>query len=280
VILAAQLAVGAVAVFGYAQILYLLPISLFAMSVAASELPELSRKREEARRALAPRVSQALRRISYFVIPSTLAYLFLGDVLTAALFQRGEFGGTDTLVVYGVLACFSLGLPATSGSRVLSSAFYALHDTRTPARIAYLRVAVSVGVGAALMFPMDHLAVGPLRLGAAGLALGASLAAWIEYALLRKRLRKLLGEHGPGSGTVVRIGLAASLATAAGVAASLAIPAPAPGSRFLSGLLRLPPGSLDHLVRAAETVLPFGVAYLAVTAALGVGVPLGRRSAS
>lgn len=280
VVLAAQLAVGAVAVLGYAQILYVLPISLFAMSVAASELPELSRKREEARRSLAPRVSQALRRISYFVIPSTLAYLFLGDVVTAALFQRGDFGETDTLVVYGVLACYAVGLPASSGSRALSSAFYAIRDTRTPARVAYLRVGLSIALGVALMFPLDTLGVGRLRFGAAGLALGASAAAWLEYVLLRKRLAKAIGPHGPGVAMIVRSVLAGCLASAAAVAVLTVLPTVPPGSDAVSSMIGLPVVFVAPLMRALETVLPFGVVYLAAAAVLGLGIPLRARSPS
>ena len=55
---------------GYAQTFYMLPISLFGMSVAASELPELSRMRGEAERGARARVSAALRRVAFFVIPS------------------------------------------------------------------------------------------------------------------------------------------------------------------------------------------------------------------
>jgi len=265
VVLAAQLAVGAVAVLGYAQILYLLPISLFAMSVAASELPELSRSRKEAASVLSSRVSTALERIAYLLVPSALAYLFLGDVLTAALFQRGEFGGPDTLVVYGVLACYALGLPASSASRVLSSAFYALRDTRTPARIAYLRVGVSVVLGASLMFPLDRYGVAGLRFGAAGLALGASVGAWVEYGLLRRRLRSAIGGHAPP--------VAGAAAVAAGVGAQLLLPGPEGLARTLSRPLPVGPGALEPVLLALETVLPFGVVYLATAAALGVGLP-------
>ncbi|NIP56782.1 MAG: murein biosynthesis integral membrane protein MurJ [Gemmatimonadetes bacterium] len=271
VILAAQLAVGAVAVLGYAQLLYTLPISLFAMSVAASELPELSRRREEARAVLAPRVRVALERIAFLLIPSALAYLFLGDVLTAALFQRGEFGEADTLVVYGVLAAYTLGLPASSASRTLSSAYYALRDTRTPARIAYLRVAVSIALGVSLMFPLDRFGVGELRFGAAGLALGASAAAWLEYALLRRRLAMMIGEHGPGRDALLRVAAAGIAATAVGVGAQLLLPEPAGLARILGGLPGLSAEAVEPLLRALETVLPYGVTYLGVARALGPG---------
>ena len=92
IVLAGLLANGAVAVLGYAQTLYVLPISLFGISVAASELPEMSRMRGEDREVLAARVAAALGRVAYFLIPSAIVYLALGDVVIAALFETGEFG--------------------------------------------------------------------------------------------------------------------------------------------------------------------------------------------
>ncbi len=97
-ILARLLATGAIAVLGYAQTLYVLPISLFGMAIAASELPELSRKRGELQEVLVPRVRAALERAAFLLMPSALAYLVLGDVFMAALFQRGEFGPDTTAV--------------------------------------------------------------------------------------------------------------------------------------------------------------------------------------
>ncbi len=259
-VLAGLLTSGAVAVMGYAQTFYLLPISLFGMSVAASELPELSRMRSEAERVVADRVARALRRVSFFLIPSTLAYLTLGDVVVSALYETGEFGAAESLVTWGVLAAYAMGLPASGSSRVLSSAFYALRDTRTPARLAYLRVALSAGTGIALMLPADRLGFASLRLGAAGLAAGASLGAWVEYVLLRRALARRLGAHGPGSRPVVHVALAAALASAAGVALQLVLPAAHP------------------IVVAVETLLPFGVVFFGVAALLGEGFPRRRAS--
>ncbi len=257
-VLAGLLATGAVALLGYAQTFYMLPISLFGMSVAASELPELSRMRVEAEAALAGRVSAALRRVAFFLVPSTLGYLFLGDVAVGALYETGAFGGADTLATWAILAAFSVGLPATASSRVLSSAFYALHDTRTPARIAYLRVGVASVSGFLLMFPMDGFSIASRHLGAAGLALGASAGGWIEYLLLRRALSRRIGAHGAGSSPVLRITLASTVAVAAGVGLQLVLPPAHPA------------------LVAVETLLPVGVVYLAATAALGVGMPLRR----
>lgn len=257
-VLAGLLAEGAVATLGYAQTFYVLPISIFGMSVAASELPELSRMRAEEARSLGLRVSAALRRVTFFLVPSVLGYLALGDVLVAALYQTGAFAEAESLVTWGVLAAYTVGLMASARSRVLSSTFYALRDTRTPARLATLRVFVSAAVGIALMVPLDGYGFASLRLGAAGLALGASAGAWYEYLMLTRALRRALGAHGPEVGALVRMWLAGGLAAAAGVGLQVALPGAHPA------------------VVALETVVPFGVVYLAAAAALGVGIPLRR----
>jgi putative peptidoglycan lipid II flippase len=277
-ILAGLLAYGAIAILGYAQTLYLLPISLFGMAVAASELPELSRNREEVEQVLVPRVRGALERTTFFVLPSALAYLVLGDVFIAALFQRGAFTPATTAVSHAVLAAYALGLPASASSRVLSSAFYALRDTRSPAKIAYIRVAVSLTVGLALMFPLDGFSVAEMRLGAVGLALGAACGAWLEYALLRRKLKGHLGAHGPAWGRLGRMAGAGTVALAAGW-----------GAKALLGF-SLRPGLLSDLLGEGSVLVDplatlgtagaFGVAYLGVAVLLGVGMPLRRKPPS
>jgi putative peptidoglycan lipid II flippase len=193
---------------------------------------------------VADRVAGALGRVSYFLIPSALVYVALGDVVVAALFQTGAFGTPETLVTWAVLTGYALGLPASAASRVLSSAFYALRDARTPARIAYARVAVSTLVGVTLMFPLDRLGFESLRLGASGLALGASVGAWVEFVLLRRALGKRVGAHGPGMARILRYVLAAALAVGVGV------------------LLQNIGGGL-HPIVAAGVVLPAaGLAYI------------------
>lgn len=264
-ILAALLVEGAVASLGRAQTLYVLPVSLFGMAVAASELPELSRKGGAAPEVLAERVRNALGRVATLLVPSAVAYLVFGDLLVEALYRRGAFGTPDTQVVAAVLAAYALGLVASGSSRTLSSAFYALRDADTPARVAVIRVAISLAVGAALMFPLDRLEVGPLRLGAMGLALGSAVGAWTEYLLLRRALGRALGPHGPGGAHLLRT-LAAA---AAGALATVGLRAAAAGW-VRSGL---EPWAAAPLL-AAGTAGAFGVVYLLVARSLGVGLPL------
>ncbi len=271
-VLAGFLVEGAVAMMGRAQTLYMLPISLFGMAIAASELPELSRSRLAVQDVLVPRIRGALDRLAFLLIPSALAYVFLGDVLVAALFQRGNFNAVDTAAVHVVLGAYALGLPASASSRALSSAYYALRDTRTPALIATGRVIVSMAIGASLMFPLDRLGVGHLRFGVAGLAFGSAVGAWMELILLRRNLGRRLGPHGPGSERVVKMMAAGVVAVVAGLGAQSFL-----GFSSSEGLLPdlLGYGSpiLDPLA-ALGTAGTFGVTYLGVTAVLGVGIPL------
>jgi hypothetical protein len=105
--LASLVAAGAVTVFTNAQTLYQLPGSLFGMSIAAAELPAMSSLAgddAEVAALLRARLSSALRRVAFFVIPSAAAFLALGDVLAAAAFGYGRFTPADVRWVWGTLA--------------------------------------------------------------------------------------------------------------------------------------------------------------------------------
>ena len=275
-VLAGLLAEGAVSMLRYGQTLYLLPIAMFGMSIAASELPELSRAGAARAEDVRQRVELALKRITFLLVPSTIAYLTLGDVIVAGLLQRGDFRGPDTVAVYAVLAAYALGVTASAGSRVLSSAFYALRDARTPARIAYLRVVVSAVVGVILMIPLDRVGFGGLRLGAVGLALGASVGAWLEISLLHHRLRAAVGPHRPTSALWLRLVGAGSIAAVAGIAAKAVLGSVVPLRMGLIARLIGPASPLLWPLVMAGTALAFGVTYMAVASALRVGVPLSR----
>lgn len=221
-LLASFLAVGALAALGYAQILYLLPVSLFALSVAAAELPELSRLEDaEVHEQLPRRVDVALRRISFFIFFTVLAYLAAGNLIVAAIYQRGAFDVDDTTLVAVVLAAYSLGLLGIGPARLFQNALYARGDVRGPAIIAVVRVATAAVLGAFFMLQLDRVVILdgaltayaeldhvaftplpaavrsapdlPLRAGAVGLAFASALASWLEWYLLRRRVHQKLG---------------------------------------------------------------------------------------
>ncbi|MEX2400171.1 MAG: murein biosynthesis integral membrane protein MurJ [Rhodothermales bacterium] len=202
IFLGSFLAAGAVSSLRYAQMLYILPVSLFGLSIAASELPELSRFSSAKIDAFTSRLNQSLGQMLFMTVPTLVGYLIFGLLIVGAIFQTGEFGPDDTWLVYLVLGTYSVGLLATTTSRLLQNAFYALNNTRTPAKIAALRVAVSAVVAIPLMFVLDGLSVGrvtgiapsdnPLFLGAVGLAVGATVGAWIELWRLKSSLSSMV----------------------------------------------------------------------------------------
>ncbi|MFP4227422.1 MAG: murein biosynthesis integral membrane protein MurJ [Salinivenus sp.] len=225
--LASFLAVGALGALRYAQLLYMLPISLFGMSVAASELPELSRLTEERVSAFTARLRRSLRQIAFLTVPTVVGYLAFGPLLVGALFRTGQFDGGDTWLVTLVLGGYALGILATTMSRLLQNAFYAIGDTKTPAWIAVTRVTVSTAVAVPAMVWLDTIPLGAivpsgsydgLFLGALGLSLGATVGAWVEVWRLRRALRgPLPGAHVPWRSLGRMTGLAlAALLPAAG----------------------------------------------------------------
>lgn len=290
-LLASLLAVGAVSALGYAQVFYLLPVSLFGMSVAAAELPELSRAEAEApspdtpevvgpRPTTAGRLDAGLARVALFVVGTSVAYLVYGDLVVAALLRTGEFRAEDVRLVSYVLAGFTLGLVATTASRLLQNALYARGDTTGPAAIAAVRVVGAGVLGAVLMFQLDRVGLvgsgidglllldrlpaplsplpvaartdGTLRLGAVGLSLASGAAAWLELALLRRRLRR--------AGTPVRLGggTLGRLLVAGGVAA------------VVGGLAKAASADLHPVFALVATGGPSGCTYLLVCRLLGV----------
>ena len=176
---------GGLASLGYAQLVQILPISLFGVAVTAVALPDLARDAisETANEQLRARIGVGFRRIAFFVIPSAFAFAALGPQIIGALFQTGRFDADDTVLVGGVLAAYSIGLLGQSTVRLFASGFYALHDTRTPVRIAIISLVMSTLLSWFFM----------RRLGPAGIALGSSIAWTFNTVLHLYDLDKRIG---------------------------------------------------------------------------------------
>ncbi|MEK2688373.1 murein biosynthesis integral membrane protein MurJ [Bdellovibrio sp. GT3] len=197
--LASLLPTGAVSSLAYAQTLYLLPVSLFGMSVSAAELPSMSQavgSDEEIRRYLQGRLNRGLQQIAFFVIPSVVAFLLLGDLIVGAVFQTGQFDAKNTHTVWMVLIGATVGLLASTLGRLYSSAFYSLKDTRTPLKFAILRVIATTGLGVLFAFYLPKWVGLTEEWGTPGLTASAGIAGWIEFYLLRRSLNKKVGSTG------------------------------------------------------------------------------------
>lgn len=191
--LSSFLMAGAQAALGWAQVLHLLPVALFGLSVAAAELPELSA--DAAGRAA--RVRASVRQTAFLTIPTFVGYLLFGRLLVSALYERGSFGAADGWLVTLTLGAYALGLPASNTSRALTNVFYATGRTGIPARVAVERVVLSAAIGAVLMLRFDGIPVARyfpdatnrvLFLGAVGLAIGSAVSSWYELVRLRLKL--------------------------------------------------------------------------------------------
>jgi len=254
-LLATLLPEGALAALLNAQSLSLLPVSLFGMSISAAELPAMSSvlgSEEQVAGQLRERLNAGLRRIAFFVVPSAMAFLALGDVITAALFQSGRFGHRDSVYVWGILAGSAVGLLASTMGRLYSSTYYALRDTRTPLRYAAIRVALTTAMGYVAAVPLPlWIGIEP-RWGVAGLTASAGVAGWVEFALLRRTLNRRLGRTG------LPMALAAKLWASAAIGAAVAWG------------VKLAMGQQNAILLAAAVLTPYGALYFGAAALLRV----------
>jgi len=193
-----------------------------------------------------------LRQIAFFIVPSAVGFLALGDVMIGVLYQTGRFTRADTLYVWGILAGSSVGLLASTLGRLYSSTYYALRDTRTPLLFAVARVLLGVALGYsfALLLP-DVLGV-DARYGIVGLTVASGVAGWVEFFLLRRALNRRIGRTGlPFTFTL-------KLWSTALVSAGLAL-----GIKYFLGV-RHP------VIVAALVLMPYGLLYFAFTSLLAI----------
>jgi putative peptidoglycan lipid II flippase len=251
-LLASLLPTGAVTGLSNAQLLYTLPVSLFGMSIAAAELPAMSGDSSSAE-ALRVRLDRGLRQIAFFVVPSAMAFLALGDIIAAALLQTGRFRHEDAVYVWGILAGSAVGLLASTLGRLYSSTYYALRDTRTPLQYALVRVVLTTALGYLFAIPLPRmLGLAPLW-GAAGLTASAGLSGWVEMLLLRSTMNRRIGRTGLPAAYVSKLWGAAAAGAAVAWAVKLAVP------------------RLHPIVTAVLVLGPYGMVFFATTWALGVG---------
>ncbi len=253
--LASFLPTGAVASLAYAQTIYLLPVSLFGMSVSSAELPEMSSQSgtgETIAAALRDRLKAALQRVAFYIVPSVAAFLALGDSIVSVLYQTGRFTRTDVIYVWEVLAGATIGLLAGTLGRLYTSAFWALRDTRTPLKFAAIRVLLTTCLGWFFAFPVPRWLGIQAALGLVGLTASAGMAGWIEFTLLRRALNRRVGWTG------LRLSYVGRLWCAGGIAATISFAA----KLWLAGL--------QPLVAGTIVLSLYGLIYFGAAAALSL----------
>ncbi len=196
VIIGSGLTEGSLIAIDFAFRIMTMPQVVIAQAISIAALPtfaaQIARgKPDEMRASLAA----TLRGILFLSLPAMLGLILLRRPVIAAMYQRGQFTSEDTEMVAWALLWFTVGLVGHSLVEILSRAFYALHDTKTPVLVGI--VAMSLNVVFSLTFPAWFTRLGWLAHG--GLALANSLATTLEMfvllVLMRRRLDGLQGRH-------------------------------------------------------------------------------------
>lgn len=180
--IASMVAEGAVSYLYYADRINQLPLGVVGIAVGTALLPILSRQIRAGNDSAAHySQNRALEFSLLLTLPAMAAIAVLAVPLVMVLFQRGQFGPSETIATAGALAAFSLGLPAYVLAKCLTPAFFARQDTATPVKLASIAMIANIAL---------NLAFWPLGLAQTGIALATALSAWVNVGLLALTLRR------------------------------------------------------------------------------------------
>jgi putative peptidoglycan lipid II flippase len=181
---------GPVSWLSYAFRFMQFPIGVFGVAIATAALPPLSRSSAQAdydefRQTLA----HSLALVFLLCVPSAVGLAVLGRPIVALIFEHGKFNAFDTAQTGDALAAYAIGLAGYAAVKVLSPAFYALGDARTPMLISLGSIAVNYVMNSLLVRPFGHV----------GLAFSTSAVALVNFILLallmRRQVGRLEGSH-------------------------------------------------------------------------------------
>jgi putative peptidoglycan lipid II flippase len=159
----------------------------FVVSLTRTVLPALSEQAfEKDRSAYKATVAFALRLVGFVTIPSMVGLMILAAPIVDLIFRRGRFAEADVAKTALAVVFFAVGLYAAAGVKIVTQAFYALHDTRTPVIVATADLAVFWAMCVWLARPLQH----------AGVALATSAGFWINFLVLLALLWRRMGTLG------------------------------------------------------------------------------------
>ena len=174
-LLATKLPEGSVSFLYYAFRFFEFPQGIFTIALGVAVLPSFARLVSQGKlKEFTEGVNFSLKMMLFITIPAMVGLIILRVPILNLIFQRGAFTYHTTLMSAQALLCYSLSLWAYGGIQVLSRAFYALDDVKTPVKIAIGALVINSLLGLLLMRPLLH----------AGLALALSIAAILNVSLL------------------------------------------------------------------------------------------------
>ena len=183
--IAASFQDGANALLYYADRLYQLPLGVIGIAMGVVLLPMISKRIAAGdEQGAANGLNRALEFSMALTLPAAAAMAVMPDFLVRGLFQRGEFGDQAALGTTLAVAAFAAGLPAFVLIKVLSPAFFAREDTKTPMKFAAVSMLVNIILGVGLFVGIRSVSVELQNFGHVGLAAATSVAGWVNAILL------------------------------------------------------------------------------------------------
>jgi putative peptidoglycan lipid II flippase len=223
---------GAVSFLNYAFRLMYLPIGLFGVSIGTATLPAVSRHAaEHDYAAVRSTIADSMTLMMLLNVPATIGLMVLATPIVRVIFERGAFTPDATVATAAALRFYAVGLLGYSVVRIASPTFYAIGENRTPVKVSVATVIVNAGLNIVLV----------RFLGFRGLALGTSIAALFNAALLVILLRRRLeGIEGPRVfASFLRILMASAMMGVAAAGVDAALSTWMPGTSLALQVIRL-----------------------------------------
>ncbi len=231
---------GGVSVLYYANRLVQFPLALIGIAVATAVFPTLSRlvaEGEKGKFALAFRESAL--GVLYLALPAAVGLAVLSVPVVRLIFEHGEFGPSSTARTSFTLICYAATVASASVFHVITRAFYAMKDTRTPVKVGAVMVALNLALNLTLVWSLRE----------AGLALATSISSVCNVVVLLALLRRRAPE-------IELKSLAGGLARFSVISAAMG------GAAF--GVLCLLPEADRLILKLAAVVVPVAVGVLVV----------------
>ena len=155
---------GGASWLSYAFRLMQFPIGVFGVAIGTAAIPTLSRLASEQNTVkFRNTLADAIKLVFLLAIPSACGLVVLGKPIISLIYQRGEFDAFDTNMTAWALGAYSIGLAGYAAIKVLSPAFYAIDDAKTPMYVSVASIAVHFVSSFGLMQLLSTVGVSPER---------------------------------------------------------------------------------------------------------------------
>lgn len=195
-LIASFLVAGSISWLYYSDRLLEFPLGVFGIALATAILPSLSEQHAQASSGtFSATLDWALKLVLLIGVPAALALALLAEPLLTTIFLGGEFTQTDALMASASLTAYAPGLLGFILVKVLSPAYFARHDTRTPVRMGVIALAASLVLNVVFVWVLLETGLAPAH---AGLAAATSCSAILNAVLLLTGLARS-GIYRPGA---------------------------------------------------------------------------------